>query len=175
MPITIDEYLALDIEEPTELVRGTVVRKQFPYPSHGIICANICYEVGKCVKAEKCGTGIALHGVITRRNPDSLRTIDVGYYSKMRLPRNLISNKHLPIAPEVLFEVVSHDETWSYIVEKMNEFIEAGTLVASVINPVFQTVQVFQQHRPFQTLRNTDVLSVPLIPGFQIPVCELFA
>ncbi len=177
MPISIEEYLALpDVEEPTELVRGEVVKKQFTYINHGIVCANICLVLGECVKAESLGTGIALHGVITRRNPDSLRTIDVGYYSKRRLPRTLITDKHLPIAPEVLFEVISHDETWQYILQKVTEFIEAGTFIANILDPVAETVHVFQRDRPVQILRDTDELNLTtVIPGFHRPVCELFA
>jgi Uma2 family endonuclease len=142
--MTLDEFCALRIEEPTELVRGNLIVRHFPYVSHGIVCANICYLLANWHREHRNGTPVALHGVITNRNPDSLRSIDAAYYGKDRLSLGKLD--HYPTTPpQIACEVRSHDETWLDLTIKMGEFIAAGTDVFIIVDPFVETVHVFDR------------------------------
>lgn len=172
--MTIEDYCAIDIEQPSELVRGDIVKRQFPHLLHGIACANICHVLGRWNEEHGFGTPVALHGVITRRNPDSLRSIDVGYYSDSRIPQDGL-DEYPTIGPEVAFEVRSHDETWLEITQKMNEFIEAGTKAFVVVEPFAKSVHVFEAGSRLQVcLDPGERFILAPLPSFSCQVSELF-
>ena len=81
--LTAEEYLQLpDRGVPTELVRGKVVEMNVPTPRHGQICAKVARIVGHY--ADEHGLGHVLtndSGVLTERDPDTLRGADVAFYS----------------------------------------------------------------------------------------------
>jgi Uma2 family endonuclease len=176
MLLTIEEYCKrTDIDPPTELVRGVLVRHNFPFLIHGIVCSNIAYELGKWHKAHGNGIPIALHGVITRRNPESLRSIDVAYYDDGPLRERLDDNTYLEIMPKVAFEVRSHDENWIDMTQKVSEFIEAGTKVFVVVDPFVKTVHVFEPQQRVLLLADEDVVSLSnTLPGLSFSVRALF-
>src|SRR5438067_11437479 len=87
--LTAEEYAKLpDTGVPTELVRGRVIEMNVPAPRHGEICWKVARLVG--VYAEDQGLGrIVINdaGVITRRDPDTVRGGDLAYTSYARGPR----------------------------------------------------------------------------------------
>jgi len=176
MLLTVEGYAATEHgEDPTELVRGVVVRRQFSYVTHGLACASVCHSLGVWDRQFGFGTPIALHGVITRRNPDSLRSIDVAYYSGERLPGDEAGDEYLAVAPEAAFEVRSHDETWWDIMQKVHEFIQAGTRAFVALDPFVDTVHVFLRDAPVRILYGDDELVLPgVLPHYCWPVRDFF-
>ena len=86
--LTIDDYLQLgDDRRLTELVRGRVVEMPPTKMGHGVIGGIIARLLGNFVDAQKLGRVITNDaGVITQRNPDTLRGADIAYYSFQRVP-----------------------------------------------------------------------------------------
>lgn len=87
--LTVDEYSRLpDDGRKTELVRGRIVEVPPTYPYHGYVCGNVFRYVDQFVRERALGRVITNDtGVITERDPDTLRGADVAYYSYERLPR----------------------------------------------------------------------------------------
>ncbi len=77
------EYAQLpDRGIPTELVRGRVVEMNVPAPRHGEICANITTLINPYVRAKGMGRIVSNDGgILTERDPDTVRGGDVAYYS----------------------------------------------------------------------------------------------
>src|SRR5258708_18643824 len=87
--LTAEEFLRLPAGGPTsELIRGVVVMMNQPNFNHGLITANVHLLLGNFVKQHNLGrTVITDSGVITERDPDSVRGPDVAYYTYERIPK----------------------------------------------------------------------------------------
>jgi Uma2 family endonuclease len=176
MLLTVEQYAATQHgDAPTELVRGIVVNRSFPYIVHGIVCANVCHSLGDWHRQFGFGIPIALRGVITRRGPDSLRSIDVGYYNDERRQNVQIGDEYTSQAPVAAFEVRSHDDTWLDIMQKVNQFMEAGTSAFVVVDPFVKTTHVFQRQANVRILHRDDELTLPaVLPKYRCQIRELF-
>ncbi len=86
--LTAEEYLLLpDTGRPTELVRGRIVSTDWPTPWHGYVCCNVAGVLGDFVEEVKGGRLTNGSGVVTERDPDTVRGADVAFYSYERVPR----------------------------------------------------------------------------------------
>lgn len=173
--MTLAEFCALPWQdEPIELVRGVLVRRALPYVKHGLVCASLCHALGQWKKAAGGGCAAALHGVITHRQPDSIRSIDVAYYSQ-RPHASETDGGYASVAPRAAFEVRSHDETWLDMMGKVNEFVGAGTAAMVVLDTAEKTAHVFRPDRPVRLLHADETLTLDgVLPGFSVPLVTLF-
>jgi Uma2 family endonuclease len=174
--LTAEEYGRLpDDGRMTELVRGEVVELNVPRARHGEICARIAYLLQRYLEDNPIGRVITNDsGVITERNPDSVRGPDVAYCSFARIPAGPLAWDYLSVAPELLFEVRSPTDLWRAVVDKVNEFLKAGVDVACVVDDPTEQVRVFDDNG-IHALAGDAVLEFPkLLPGFSVPVRRLF-
>lgn len=73
---------------PEELVRGGIVRMPPPNRRHGQVCSRIARIIGGYVDEHDLGHVLRNDsGVITERNPDTVRGADIAFYSYGCLPR----------------------------------------------------------------------------------------
>ena len=81
--LTAEEYALMpDNGRPTELVRGRIISMNMPYPRHGQICCKIGRIVGNFVDENDFGHFVTNDsGIVTERNPDTVRGADAAYYS----------------------------------------------------------------------------------------------
>lgn len=107
---------------PRELVRGEVVEMNVPGFRHGKICAAIARILGNYTVERNCGHVTANDsGIITRRDPDSVRGADVAFYSFQRIPAKQQPARYPDRSPELVFEVLSPDDRWSYVLGEVAE------------------------------------------------------
>jgi hypothetical protein len=87
-PMTAEQYGQLpDLGYPTELVRGQIKVMNQPYASHGATCATVTILLGNFVREHNLGRVVGNDsGVITERQPDTVRGPDVAYFSFQRVP-----------------------------------------------------------------------------------------
>lgn len=175
--LTAEKYGALpDLGYPSELVRGKIEQHEIARPLHGLTCANIAYFVGSFVRQHKLGWMLNRTGVITERNPDSVRGPDVAFCSDKRLPkRSRPKRDYLDVAPELAFEVRSPDDRWSKLQAKVAEYLDAGVLVVCVVEPKDEFVMVYTPDAAPQRLSGNDLLKLPgVLPAFSVRVREFF-
>jgi Uma2 family endonuclease len=175
--MTAEEYAQLpDLGQPSELVRGKVVLMNLPYPRHGEICASVIATLRNFVKKNRLGRVIGNDsGVITERDPDSVRGPDAAYYSYQRVPPGTLPLHYLDEAPEIAFEVLSPSDRWSEVLAKVAEYLLAGVQQVCVLDPATETAQVFCQDKPSRTLTAHEELAFPdVLAGFSVRVAELF-
>ena len=66
---------------PEELVRGRIVAMSVPDRRHGYVCGRAVLDFGSFVDAREMGRVLCNDsGVITERDPDTVREADVAYY-----------------------------------------------------------------------------------------------
>jgi Uma2 family endonuclease len=117
-------------------------------------------------------------GVITERQPDSLRGADVAYYSYGRVPRGRIDPRiYLEAAPDVIFEVRSPDDRTSEVLEKVAEYLQADVQCACVFDTLHESVSVYEDtaDAPMLMLNVDDTLALRHIhEDFRVRVGEFF-
>jgi Uma2 family endonuclease len=175
--VTIEEFAGLPSHETQqELVKGKIIEMNLPKPKHGFICTEIAGLLREFVKPRKLGRVFSNDsGVITERDPDSMRGPDVGYYSYERVPAGEVSDHYFEIAPELAFEVLSPDDEWPRVLEKVAELLDAGVTVVCVADWRNKTVQVHRSNRPVEYLLERDELVLPdVLPGFSCKVWQCF-
>jgi Uma2 family endonuclease len=161
---------------PEELVQGRVVCMPPPDRKHGFVCGNAAQIFGPFVKERDLGRVMSNDsGVITERNPDTVRGADVAYYSYSRLPRGPLPTGYGPEVPELVVEVRSAGDRWLEIHEKVAEYLAAGVLFVVVLDPEPQTAHMFGADVPPRMLESDDELTVPtLLEGFGVRVGRFF-
>jgi len=175
--MTAEEYAQLpDIGQPSELVRGRLILMNLPYPRHGEICLNVGATLREFVKKNRLGRIIGNDsGIITERDPDTVRGPDVAYYSYNRVPQGTLPLHYLDAAPELAFEVLSPSDRWSDVLAKVAEYLAAGVCEVCVLDPASETAQVFCQDKPSRTVTADEDLAFPdVLAGFSVRVAELF-
>jgi Uma2 family endonuclease len=176
--MTAEQYLALpdSFDGPTELVKGELVTMPPSRPRRGEICVKISYLLCRYLDDHPMGRVVGNDaGVITERDPDSVRGPDVAYYSYNRVPRGPLPNGLLPIAPELAFEVRSPNDRWSKLHVKVSEYLEAGVMAVCVVDDETKSVHLFHADHPTQVLKADDVFALPHILGdFHVKVARFF-
>ena len=100
---------------------------------------------------------------------------DCAFVRKDRIPAAGIPKKYWPFAPDLAVEVLSPSDSASDVLDKINEWIEAGTRMVWVVDPARKTVTSHAANRPVVTLRVTDTLDgEDVLPGFKLPVASIF-
>lgn len=158
-----------------ELVRGRLVREPLPAPLHGRIAIKLGGRLDAFTERHGLGfvfdhTGFALY-----RDPDTVRGPDLSFVARDRVPSTRYEGTFWRIAPDLAVEILSPSNRRRQTLEKVNEYLDAGSRLVWVVDPKRRTVTVY---RPGTdpvcidvggTLEGGDVL-----PGFSVPLVELF-
>jgi Uma2 family endonuclease len=161
---------------PEELVRGKVVAMLVPDRRHGYVCGRSVLIFGSFVDARNLGRVICNDsGVITERDPDTVRGADVAYYSFARLAKGKLPTGYGPEVPELVVEVCSENDRWLEILDKVSEYLTAGVLVVIVLDPEPQITRVFTPDAPPRTLRTDEELVLSgILDDFRVRVGRFF-
>ncbi|MBI4530809.1 MAG: Uma2 family endonuclease [Candidatus Latescibacteria bacterium] len=177
MRITAQELLDMGDIGPCELIRGELIMMSPAGGKHGSIALEIGRLLGNYVKEH--GLGIvctAETGFLIARNPDTVRAPDVAFVAKERIPPEGIPSTYWPFAPDLAVEVVSPNDHWSEVEEKVEEWLRAGTRMIWVVNPQTQTIHVYCPPKDVRLFLDQDILSGEnVLPGFTVPVADIFA
>jgi len=175
--LTAEEYAALpDDGRPTELVRGVVVPATFPDPRHGETCVRVSFLLMRYLETRPTGRAVCNRsGVITRRDPDSVRGPDVSYYSYARVPRGRLPLSYLPVPPELVFEVRSTGDRWREVHVKVGEYLAAGVALVCVLDQQTETAHVFHSDQAPRVVTREQELTLPeVLADFRVPVRRFF-
>ncbi|MBX9581408.1 MAG: Uma2 family endonuclease [Gemmataceae bacterium] len=175
--LTAEEYAALpDGGRHTELVRGRVIEMPQPTFRHGVLCNRVGRLLGNFV--EERGLGWVLNndsGVVTERDPDTVRGADIAYFSFAKIPKGQEPEKYPSVAPELVFEVRSPSDRWSAVGAKADEYLTAGVRVVCVLDPDTESVGVYTADEFPRRLTADDELTLPeVFPDFRVPVRRFF-
>ncbi|MCI0455558.1 MAG: Uma2 family endonuclease [Gemmataceae bacterium] len=175
--LTAEQFRLLpDDGQPRELVRGRVVPMNVPAPRHGYLCGNVIGILREFVIQHDLGRVIGNDsGVLTERDPDTVRGADVAYYSYLRLPKGPMPEGYLPVVPELVFEVRSPTDRWKKVLAKVAEYLNGGVAVVCVLDAQTETARVFFEDQPPQNFQADQELTLPdLLPGLQVRVRRFF-
>lgn len=173
--ITIDQYIECDCEQPTELVRGRIEVLEFSTPRHGKVCATVGCIVGNYLDEQDIGHLVMNSGIITERNPDTVRGGDVWFINYLKQPRGSLDDNYLTKSPDFVIEVLSKCDRWPRVLQKVAEFLNVGVPIVCVLDPANETARLYFADEPEIVLTADDDLTFPnQLPGFSVRVGSLF-
>ncbi len=175
--LTAAQFAALpDDGRITELVKGVVIALPRHNFQHGKTCNKIAWHVSNHVFAGDLGHIITNDaGVITERDPDSVRGPDVAYFSYETLARDAAPDPYPEVAPDLVFEVRSPGDRTGAVMAKVAEYLDSGVTVVCVVDPERRRVSVHTQDDIGRTLGADDELTLPeVFPDFRVAVSALF-
>lgn len=161
-------------DTPGELVKGRFIAMPPTGHPHGTIEANIARDLGAFIKQRGLGKVMSGEvGIITQRDPDTVRGADVVYMSNERLSKAQ-TDGYLDVAPELVIEIISPNDRWTDINEKIGEYLACGVVAVWIIDPRTQRVTSYGHGREVLVYGIDDVLAAPdILPEFALPIREL--
>jgi len=176
--ITAEEFAAM--EEPAdgsrqELVRGEIVSMPQPQGLHGQVQLQIGWLLKNVVTVQKLGWVVTESGVITERDPDTVRGPDVSFFRIDRHPNR--PRGYFEIPPDIAVEVLSPDDRRRKVLEKIQEYLDHGVRIIWLVDPEpeAQTVEIYRPGQSTLLLNETDTLTGgDVLPEFSCKVIEFF-
>ena len=160
-----------------ELVEGEVVEMSLPTGLHGQITMIISLKIGNYVEANGLGVVTAADtGFVLERNPegrDTVRGLDIAFIRSSKVS-SVLPEQWVSVAPDLAVEVISPSNEAADIHRKIRQLLAAGTTLVWIVYPSTRTVEVHSRSGA-TTLEDDDKLSGgDVLPGFDIPVREIF-
>lgn len=173
--MTADELLAAPGLGRCELVCGELIMMSPAGLEHGVLVNRLGGRLGAYVESKSLGIVPAGEpGFIIARQPDTVRAPDVAFLRADRLGPE-VTKGFFEGAPDLAVEVVSPSDRLTEVLAKVQQWLDAGCAAVWVVDPGTRTVSVYRSRREITVLTPTDDLrGDDVVPGFSMPVAELF-
>ena len=174
--VTADELLRLSKDEfYGELIRGELCEEMPPGFRHEKLVAKLIVLLSLFVEARGLGTVTGCSGVWTERDPDTVRAPDVQFYTLERLPLDDQPSGYVEIAPDLVVEVRSPNDSLAKLRDKANMWLDVGVRVVWVVIPELRIVEIYRQEGEPTTLAAGDQLDgSDVLPGFSCALEAIF-
>jgi Uma2 family endonuclease len=169
----------LSIREPGfrhELVRGELRRMSPAGHWHGGVGMVLAELISRHVREHRLGRAyMAETGFVLSRNPDTVLAPDISFVRQERLPR-AFSPGYFPGPPDLAVEITSPNDTYTAVHEKALSWLEHGTRLVWVVDPVAKRATVYRSRDDVRLLGPDDELAGDdVLPGLTVPLRDLFA
>jgi Uma2 family endonuclease len=174
--MTPEQFEELSDAQGLELIDGIVKEKNMG-SENGAIQTLISHYLNVVVLPAKLGRVLDAEGMYQcfPRRPKSVRKPDVSFIRQDRLPDGRVPRGICKFGPDLAVEVVSPNDTYEEVEEKLADYFDAGVPLVWIVTPKTRTVLVYQADGTARRLRDTDDLTAdPVIPGFKVRIANLF-
>lgn len=170
-------FSAPDDGNRLELVKGILIVMSPAGSEHGRIASRILIRLGTHVEANDLGETFAAEtGFMIESNPDTVRAPDAAYISHARMSTVDDTSVYLPLAPDLVIEVVSSSDSSSDVEAKVEQWLGAGTLIVLVADPKNKTLRVYRTKSEILVLHSGDVFSSgEVCVGWTLAVDDVFS
>lgn len=175
--ITAEDLLRLpDDSFRYELVKGELIKMAPAGDEHGDLAMEVGGHIWQHVKTHKLGKVYAAEtGFQISSNPDTVRAPDVAFVSQQRIDEVGPVRGYRPGAPDLAIEVISPNDTYTEVQDKVLTWLEAGARMVVVLNPRRRTVTVYRSRTDIIVLTEEDMLDgQDVVPGWTLPIKDLF-
>ena len=158
-----------------EYVDGELIVVANSGVEHGYLALTLGYFLTGFVRTHKLGVTCDSSTAFKMKTGNK-RSPDLAFIAKERLQ----GLKRLPKgffdgAPDLAVEIISPNNTFEEIHNKLVEYFENGTRLVWVILPDEECVLVYRKPKPSKLLQLEDNLDgEDVIPNFSLPLLELF-
>jgi Uma2 family endonuclease len=175
-PVTAEELLeAGGRYRYGELVRGVLRISEPPNAVHGWLATRIASRLIIFVEQHRLGVVMVETGYILQRNPDTVRGPDVSFVSATRMPPTQIPERYIEGAPDLAVEILSPNDRWRDVEEKLADYFAAGTRLVWLVDPRQRRVVVRHPDRAPRIIDANGALDgEDVVPGFRCALGEIF-
>ncbi|HEV2394533.1 MAG TPA: Uma2 family endonuclease [Verrucomicrobiae bacterium] len=160
-----------------EVINGELVMSPKNDFFHGDICSELLTVLRTFVRANRLGAVLDSSTGLWLKNRNC-RAPDISFVSRARLTAlgfKRSTRSFFPGAPDLAVEVLSPNNTRSELDQRRRDFFESGTLVAWVIDPEAQRVEICHSLIRRKLMGSGGLLEgEDLLPGFAYPIADLF-
>lgn len=173
--ITGEEFWQMGNLGPSELIDGSIVMGEATGDAHGVFESGLGAELTQFVRRRKLGwVMVGEVGIYTRRNPDWVRGADIIFISRQRLPAGP-TGKFLAVAPELVVEIMSPNDRWQEVRDKLEEYFALGVTWVWIVEPFNRAVLVYDAPTHAQRLNESDTLKgAGILAEFAMPIADIF-
>ena len=170
--MTAEELMQLEGSNRHELIKGVLLTMPLPKALQDHVVANLTTLLVLHVKANNPGRVYTETGYKLETNPDTVLGPDVSFLAHKRADD--LANQYYPGAPDVAVEVLSPSDRRSRVEWKTELWLSLGARSVWVVNPKHRTIEVVRSSRERKLLHESDELVDDTVPGFHVPVSEIF-
>lgn len=174
--ITAEQLLAESSAKRCELIEGKLIEMSPAGWEHGIISMSIGAKLFAFVRSKEIGQCFAAEtGFLIARDPDTVRAPDAAFVRTERLAAVDQSAAFLPLAPDIVAEVIAPSDSHGDVQAKVFQWLDCGTTAVWVLEPNSKQVTVYESRDSIRVLEVSDQLTCEnLLPGFEVNVSDLF-
>ena len=173
---TPEDLLAMPDEDRYELVNGELVERHMGFRSSRI-GGELMLLIGNFCRDNRLGWVLPADAGYRcfPDDPAKVRKPDVSFIRLGRLPPDREPEGYATIAPDLAVEVISPNDLFEEVSEKVQEYLAAGVRLVWVVDPAAQTVHVHRPDGSGTILRARDELTgEDILPGFRARVGDVF-
>ena len=183
-PVTLEEFLRLAAEAPEgmtlELIDGEIVERPVTVrrPSHTRSSARITQVLLNWLDQQTDVVGTVDVGEVRcrlQRDPETIVGIDIGFWEGLHFANLPASVALYDGPPVVAIEVLSPSDTHEGVTEKLLLYLSHGVPQVWIVDPDLETVTIHRPEADPQFFSSRQTLTAePELPGFSVPVAQLF-
>jgi Uma2 family endonuclease len=159
-----------------ELINGELHKMAPAGEEHGSTAMSVGGSLHAYVRAHNLGRAYAAEtGFKLATDPDTVRAPDAAFITRERIEATGIVKGYREGAPDLVVEVISPNDLYTEVEEKVADWLNAGTRMVIVVNPRRRNVKVHRSENEVQVLGENDVLDGgDVVPGWTLPVQDIF-
>lgn len=160
-----------------ELVQGELVRMSPTGGRHGIIAMGLGRLLGNWADEYQIGVVCAAEtGFKLKSDPDTVRAADVSLVRHSRITAQGAPETFWEGAPDLAVEVLSPSDRMGDVLEKVRDYLDAGTDQVWIVDPQSATLSVYRSLKQVQILSQQDELAGEgIAAGFRCNVGTIFS
>lgn len=157
-----------------DLIRGELIKMNPAGFRHGNIALRIGRYLDEFVEKNRLGMAAGAETGF-KLGPDTVLAPDAAFVRTDRLPPESDWDGFIPVAPDLVVEIVSPSDRARYVMDKVMEYLDAGVRLVWIVEPRRRTVAVYRADHAGRVLTKSDTLDgEDVLPGFSLAVSELF-
>lgn len=174
---TADELLRQSNDDQRyELVAGELTRMSPAGGEHGSLAAAVAEHLRRHVRACRAGTVFGAEtGFLLQRDPDTVLAPDAAFVRRDRLDPAHLPRGYPELAPDLVVEIRSPSQSLADLQHKLRAWLQAGCQLGWLIDPDSRRVFVHTPERVRLVAADESLDGGVVLPGFVLPLRELFA
>ena len=156
-----------------ELIKGELLTMPPPGQEQGAIIMNLAAPLFNHVKEHNLGSLTAESGFQLESDPDTVLAPDISFTARDKA--GIRSQGYPSSAPDLAVEVLSPGDSRRMVERKTSLWLELGAKSVWNVNSRKRTVEVVRADGLKKLFYETDELVDDTVPGFRMPVSEIFA
>lgn len=169
MQAGLDETLP---EREYEVVNCIPEAKSLGGALHGSVAARLAARIGRFVEAQDLGD---VYLSTTFQIGHNQRLPDIGFVAADRIPEEGQPQGIWEIAPDLAIEVISPNDVYEKVVQKVDEYLDAGVKQVWLVSPELKSITIYRSAFDVTVFQDDmELVSEDLFPEFRCPLREIF-